>query len=330
MRPHADSAASAARFGRRAVSSSERPVSGRGRPPRPSSESTTIFVVFWTTSGAISSSIDRARSRLLHRVLEPPEPGDLHCDDVTRLEVHGRLLAEPDAGRRSGGDEIAGRERHQPREIAHERADVEDERLRVAALHLLAIHPGPELEGVWVGDLLPVGDVGADGRGGLEDLPGHPLTRDELEVPRARVVDDRVPPHVVERLLSGDETRRAADDHAQLDLPVELLRAARPQDGLARVADRVRPLGEDRWLLGNRVARLLGVIPVVEADANELARIGDRRVEASARGGDGGPPPGREGGPPRGRAAPPAAAPGPRPPGPAAVPRPAPAPPGGG
>src|SRR2546425_8390855 len=322
MRPHADSAASAARFGRRAVSSSERPVSGRGRPPRPSSESTTIFVVFWTTSGAISSSIDRARSRLLHRVLEPPEPGDLHRDDVTRLEVHGRLLAEPDAGRRSGGDEIAGRERHQPREIAHEVADVEDERLRVAALHLLAVHPGPELEGVWVGDLLPVGDVGSDGRRSLEDLPDHPLARDELEVPSARVVDDRVPPHVVERLLSGDETRRAADDHAQLDPPVELLRAARPQDGLARVADRVRPLGEDRWLLGNRVARLFGVIPVVEADANELPRIGDRRVEASARGGEGVPlARGGSGAPPAG-GPPPENPRGPRAPSPGGLPRP--------
>src|SRR5438034_5714882 len=51
-------------------------------------------------------------------------------------------------------------------------------RLRVAVLHLLAVHPGPELESVRVGDLLPVGDVGADGRRGLEDLPGHPLARD--------------------------------------------------------------------------------------------------------------------------------------------------------
>src|SRR5437763_617923 len=141
MRPHADSAASAERLGSRAVSSSERPVSGRGRPPRPSSERTTIFVVFWTTSGAISSSMRR----------------------------------------------------------------------------------------------------------GLEDLPGHPLARDELEVPRARVVDDRVAPHGVERLLLRNEARRTADDDAQLDLPVELLGAAGAEDGLARVEDRVRPLGEDRW-----------------------------------------------------------------------------------
>src|SRR5256885_11038097 len=31
---------------------------------------------------------------------------------------------------------------------AHQVADVEDERLGVAALHLLAVHPGPELESV--------------------------------------------------------------------------------------------------------------------------------------------------------------------------------------
>ena len=59
-RPHAAWAASAARFGSRAVSSSERPVSGRGSPPSPSSESSTIFVVFGTTNGATRSSIAQA------------------------------------------------------------------------------------------------------------------------------------------------------------------------------------------------------------------------------------------------------------------------------
>src|SRR6516164_5537210 len=44
--PQAASVASWDRFGSCAVSSSERPVSGRGSPPRPSSETRTIFVVF--------------------------------------------------------------------------------------------------------------------------------------------------------------------------------------------------------------------------------------------------------------------------------------------
>src|SRR5437899_12189593 len=105
MRPHADSAASADRLGRRAVSSSERPVSGRGRPPRPSSESATIFVVFWTTSGAISPSM-RRRSRLLHGVLEPPDPGYLHSDDVAGMEEHGRLLGVLVSGQSAWGDVI--------------------------------------------------------------------------------------------------------------------------------------------------------------------------------------------------------------------------------
>src|SRR5213595_2919650 len=99
---------------------------------------------------------------------------------TTLFRSHGRLLAEPDAGRRAGGDEIAGRQGHEAGQIAHQVADVEDERLGVAALHLLAVHPGPELEGVRVGGLLAIGDVRADGRRGLEDLPGHPLARDEL------------------------------------------------------------------------------------------------------------------------------------------------------
>src|SRR3989449_7105398 len=107
--------------------------------------------------------------------------------------------------------------------------------------------------------------------------------------PYTTLFRSRVAPGVVEGLLLGDEARRTADHDAQLDLPVQLLRAARPEDGLAGVQDRVRPLGEDRRLLGDRVARLLGVVPVVEADADELPRIGDGRVEPGARGRHGDP-----------------------------------------
>jgi len=66
---------------------------------------------------------------------------------------------------------------------------------------------------------------------------------------------------------------------AELDFPVELARAAWSQDRLVRIEDGVRPLREDRRLLRNRLVRLLGVVAVVEADADELSGIGDRRVQ---------------------------------------------------
>src|SRR5213594_3176371 len=104
MRPHAASVASCERLGSCAVSSSERPVSGRGSPPSPSSETRTIFVVFETTSGAITSSI--GVSRLLDGILDLPEPGNVQAAGVARLEEDRRLAREAHAGRRAGRDEI--------------------------------------------------------------------------------------------------------------------------------------------------------------------------------------------------------------------------------
>src|ERR1700675_2434644 len=106
MSPHAPRAARAARWGGRAVSISDFPVSGRGRPPMPSSDSNTILVAFSTTSGAMISSITSPCAlAVLDGVLERAEPGDFESADVAGLQEHGRFLPEADA-RRSGGREV--------------------------------------------------------------------------------------------------------------------------------------------------------------------------------------------------------------------------------
>src|SRR5215468_10741991 len=101
-RPHAASEASAARFGMRAVSSSERPVSGRGKPPSPSSESSTILVVLLTTRGrmrsSMTSSVYRRLLCLLDGIVHRAEAVDLHAAHVTGLQEDGRgLHCEADA-----------------------------------------------------------------------------------------------------------------------------------------------------------------------------------------------------------------------------------------
>src|SRR5438105_3921892 len=252
-RPQAAAEASAVRVGTRAVSSSERPVSGRGRPPSPSSESSTIFVVFDTTSGRMRSSmisVYRRVLRLLDRVLQRAELVDLHTAHVARLHEHrARLHPETDAGRRSRRDEVTGGERHEPGEVADEIAHVEDEGLRVAPLHLLTIHERPQLEAVRIGNLLAVGDVGADGCRRLEDLAGHPLGGEELEIARARIVDDCVAPYVIQRRLLRHEARGTTDHDPQLDLPVELLAPAWAQDRIPGADECVVPLGEGRLIV---------------------------------------------------------------------------------
>src|SRR5260370_760506 len=164
-RPQAAAEASAVRLGTRAVSSSERPVSGRGRPPNPSSERSTIFVVFDTTSGRMRSSMTSVYRRVL------------------------RLLDR---------------------------------------------------------DLQPA---------------------------------QRVAPHVSARRHLRHGAHATTDPAPQLDLPIELLARARAQDRITGADDRGVPLAEDRRLLRNGVAGFLGVIAIVQADADELARIGDGRVQ---------------------------------------------------
>ena len=73
------------------------------------------------------------------------------------------------------------------------------------------------------------------------------------------------------------QVKQAID--AELDLPVELCRAPRAQDRLPGSDDRVGPLGEDRGFLGKRRPDFLRVISIVQADADELAGVGDGCVE---------------------------------------------------
>src|SRR3989442_12051097 len=182
--------------------------------------------------------------RILDGVFESPETGDLHAARVAGLHPDRRLAPEPDARRGAGRDEIAGRERHQPREVADEVADVEDEVPCGAVLHEVPVHPGLEIEDVRIPDLAAVGDVGADRRERVGDLAGRPLARDELKIAGTGVVDDRVAPDVVEGRLLRDEAGGPSDDDAQLDLPVQLGRASRSENGLAGIEDRVGPLGK--------------------------------------------------------------------------------------
>ena len=62
-----------------------------------------------------------------------------------------------------------------------------------------------------------------------------------------------------------------ADDHAELRLPVGLLRALRQHDGVIRPGDRGGRLHEDDRLLRRASSRLQCVIAVVEADPDDLA-----------------------------------------------------------
>ena len=84
------------------------------------------------------------------------------------------------------------------------------------------------------------------------------------------------------RASSSSEVARAPPDHdAELDLPVELRRAARLTDRIVRPDQRVRALGEQDGFCGYVLPGLRGMVAVVEADAQDLVRPRDRRTTRS-------------------------------------------------
>ena len=113
-----------------------------------------------------------------------------------------------------------------------------------------------------------------------------------LEAAVADVVDNRVAGHVARGLGLGDAAAMAADDHAELALPVDLVgRDPRNHDRLSRVGERrARRLheyiGKGLLPLGGRASPLGDVLGVIAGQEQELGRTGDRHQKLNVLKGD--------------------------------------------
>src|SRR6185312_16299056 len=67
------------------------------------------------------------------------EAVDAECDDVTDIEEGRRLHAKPNAGWRTCGEDVAGQERHELRDIGDAFGHREDHGRSVAGLPALAV-----------------------------------------------------------------------------------------------------------------------------------------------------------------------------------------------
>ena len=79
------------------------------------------------------------------------------------------------------------------------------------------------------------------------------------------------------RILLRDAAAGFADDHRDLGLEVEVRRFLRPHDRLLVADLRLGDADEDRRLLGVVAAGLDHVVLVVQADAEDLAGVGNHR-----------------------------------------------------
>ena len=121
-------------------------------------------------------------------------------------------------------------------------------------------------------DLVRGDQVGPGRRGALEHLALQPLQGPGLPVPHRHVVDHRVPGDGRLGLGRRGPVHRPADDHAELDLPVDLLAHRRQHQVVPRAGQGVGELGEQRRVLRQVPPGLQDVRPVVQPHADDLAR----------------------------------------------------------
>src|SRR5207253_682549 len=118
-----------------------------------------------------------------------------------------------------------------------------------------------------------------EGAGRVHEITAAPWRAGQLHVACGDVVADRIAEHVVERSANRDVSHPAPDDHAELDLPIDLPRQLDVHDDrVVRPGDARRELREDERLLRLRQLRLADVVAVVEPDRDDLPGL-ERRGE---------------------------------------------------
>src|SRR5258708_32039808 len=92
----------------------------------------------------IQKGSTRLPSHDLLRLLPEPIDPERHC--IAGFEETLRLHARANTGRRTGGDDVAGLEDHELRDVRNERLDAEHHRLRRSGLHALTVDVEPHAE----------------------------------------------------------------------------------------------------------------------------------------------------------------------------------------
>ena len=126
------------------------------------------------------------------------------------------------------------------------------------------------------GDLIASDQSGAEAAGLVKVLARRPLRGGDLPVAHRAVVVATVAGDMVPGVLFLDAAAALADhDHDRdLGLVVQAARLGRTQDVLAMRHLRLGQAQEDRGRFGDFLAGLAHMLAVVQADAEDLARVG--------------------------------------------------------
>src|SRR5271166_171559 len=149
----------------------------------------------------------------------------------------------------------------------------EDHVARIALLTDGAVYREFERNSLGVRDLVGGHKPRAQWTERIEALALDPLSAAVgLPVALRHVVGETIAGDVRKRVLTADALRFDADDEGQLYLPIHRLGTLRLHNIVVWALDAGDRLIKHQRVLGNRHARFSGVLAVVKADRDELAR----------------------------------------------------------
>ncbi len=172
-----------------------------------------------------------------------------------------------------------GRSVRPERAVGDQLRHVEDHVLELGVLHDLAVQPRLDALRAERTDLVRRHQIGPERAGAGEVLARDELGGVPLEVPDRDVVVAGEPGDVLQRLVLRDVVRVGADHHGELALVVDGFGDLWPHDRLPVADLGVGEAGEHRRVAADRPACLGAVVLVVDADADDLVRVRDHRIE---------------------------------------------------
>ena len=176
-------------------------------------------------------------------------------------------------------------QRHKAADVAHQFGNAKNQIGRSAVLHPLAIDLQPQAELLRIGHLVRRDQPGAYGGEGVGGFALVPLAAAlELKGALGHIVDQHIARHMGQGVRLADIAGFAANDHAQLHLPVGLEGAARDGDRVVGARERTGGFEKKHRLFGRLHARFAGVVGVIEADADNFSDLWHRAAPARALG----------------------------------------------
>ena len=194
-------------------------------------------------------------------------------------------MAEPDAGGRARGNDVARIQRHEAADVADQVAHPEYHLRCVAVLTAPAVDVQPQVQALRVRHFIRRDEPGSDRSEGVAALALDPLPVPlQLEFPLGNVVDDAVTGDMFQGFGFGHIRRPCADHHAEFHFPVGLRGIAGNDDRVVRPADGAGGLEEDHRLIGHGTAALLRMFHVIPANANDFSHVADTGPDAHVAG----------------------------------------------